>query len=69
MAGMSPATLADKVTEHDPVRRWRMQRLRGAGYPPTDALVLSGRSHVDVHVATRLLQRGCPAQTAMRILL
>jgi hypothetical protein len=66
---MSHAALAEKITEHDPVRRWRLKELRRAGYPPSDALVLSGRSGVDLHVAVRLLAEGCPVETAMRILL
>lgn len=65
---MSPAALADRITESDPVRRWRLRQLERAGYPPSDALVLSGRD-VDIHLAERLLAQGCPVDTAMRILL
>jgi hypothetical protein len=66
---MSPALLADKVTEHDPVRRWRLDELRRAGYLACDALVLSSRTDVDLHEAVRLLEAGCPVETAMRIIL
>ncbi len=66
---MSPTLLAALVTEHDPVRRWREQQLEQAGYPPLDALVLSGRSDIDLHRATELLQHGCPLQTALQILI
>lgn len=66
---MTPAVLADKITETDSVRRWRLEALMRAGYPIYDALVLSGRSDVDLHAATRLLSRGCPPDTALRILL
>jgi hypothetical protein len=66
---MSPAALADTITEADPVRRWRLQELRRAGYPLVDALVLSGRADVDLHLAVRLLEAGCPPETAVRILL
>jgi hypothetical protein len=38
------------------VRRWRLEQLIGAGYQPTEALVLSGR-RVDVDLAVRLLAR------------
>jgi hypothetical protein len=69
MSAMTPAALADKITEHNPLRRWRLQQLKCAGYPPSDALVLSGRAEVDLHVAVKLLQHGCPVETAMRILL
>jgi hypothetical protein len=66
---MSPADVAAKVTEFDPVRRWRLDQLRRAGYPLWDALVLSARSDVDVHRASRLLAGGCPVRTALRILI
>jgi hypothetical protein len=66
---MSPAALADEITESDSVRRWRLQELRRAGYPLVDALVLSRRAEVDLHVAVRLLEAGCPPETAIRILL
>jgi hypothetical protein len=66
---MSPTVLAGKVTEGDPVRRWRSDMLQAAGYPPWDALVLSRRSDIDLHGAINLLQRGCPLRTALRILI
>ena len=66
---MTATALAEKVTANDPVRRWRLDELIRAGYPPTDALLLSGRREVDLHLAARLLRRGCPAATALRILL
>lgn len=66
---MTAAVLAEKVTESDPVRRWRLEQLERAGYPPSDALVLSGREDVDVHLAARLLRQGCPVPTALRILI
>ena len=66
---MTPSVLADKVVEFDPVRRWRLEELERAGYHPCDALVLSRRPEVDLHVAVKLLRRGCSPNTAMRILL
>jgi hypothetical protein len=66
---MSAATLAEKVTEGDPVRRWRLQRLVRAGYNPCDALVISGQPEIDLHLAIDLVKRGCPPRTAVRILL
>jgi hypothetical protein len=65
---MTAATLAEKVTETDPVRRWRLEELERAGYPAPDALVLSGRADVDLHLAVKLLEDGCPVATALRIL-
>jgi hypothetical protein len=66
---MSTDVLVNRVAELDPVRRWRLQALVRAGYSPTDALVLSGNAEVDLHRAVELLERGCPVETAMRILL
>ncbi len=66
---MTPTALARKVTETDSVRRWRLEALVRAGYRPWDALVLSGRADVDLHLAVRLLEQGCPRETALRILL
>jgi hypothetical protein len=66
---MNTDVLAGRVAESDPVRRWRLQALVRAGYGPTDALVLSGNAQVDLHRAVDLLERGCPVETAMRILL
>ena len=66
---MGPAAIAQKVTEGDDVRRWRLEELIRAGYPPWDALLLSRRRDVDLHTATSLVRRGCPVGTALRILL
>jgi hypothetical protein len=66
---MSAATLAEKVTAGNAVRRWRLHELIRAGYNPCDALVLSGQPGIDLHVAIDLLRRGCPPRTAIRILL
>jgi len=66
---MTPTALAQRVTEDDPVRRWRLEELMRAGYAPADALVLSGREEIDLHLAVRLLAEGCRAEIALRILL
>jgi len=66
---MTPTELAETITSADPVRQWRAEALIRAGYPPWDALVLSLRGDIDLHLAVELLQRGCPPETAMRILL
>ena len=65
---MTATALAEKVTASDPVRRRRLDELVRAGYPPSDALVLSGRRAVD-HLARRLLRDGWPVATALRNLL
>jgi len=66
---MSSAALAEKITESDQVRRWRLRELERAGYPASGALVLSRRDDIDLHEAVRLLASGCPVATAFRILL
>jgi hypothetical protein len=50
------------------VQQWRSTQLRAAGYPPWEALVLSCRRNVDLP-PIELLRRGCPVDTALRILL
>jgi hypothetical protein len=66
---VSAATLAEKVSEGDLVRRWRLHELVRAGYDPGDALVLSGQPEIDLHLAIDLVKRGCPPPMAVRILL
>jgi hypothetical protein len=48
---------------------WRLLELRRAGYGIPQAIALAVHTEVDLHLACRLLRRGCPAETAMRILL
>jgi hypothetical protein len=50
------------------VVKWRRHVLIRAGYSDDDALELAARPHVDLHVAVSLLDGGCPAKTAMKIL-
>lgn len=53
----------------EPVWRWRLEQLKGAGYPPSQAQLLSRTPEVDLHLAVGLLEAGCPVETALRILL
>jgi len=48
---------------------WRFEVLLEAGYLPDQARKLARAKEVDVRVAERLLERGCPRATALRILL
>jgi hypothetical protein len=48
---------------------WRLEQLMEAGYDAEDALVLAVRPEIDLHRAIALLRKGCPAETAVRILL
>jgi hypothetical protein len=56
-------------SEADQVIRWRLDALTAAGYSVEWALVLAAHVEVDLHVATDLVRRGCPPETAPRILL
>ena len=55
--------------EVEAVLRWRFEELMRAGYDAGSALVLAGHSEVDLHAARRLLERGCPPETALQIVL
>jgi hypothetical protein len=55
-------------TEHERVLDWRFDALEEAGFNPVAALALA-ESSVDIHAAANLLARGCPHDTALRILL
>jgi hypothetical protein len=50
------------------VLEWRAETLLRAGFAPDAALDLAFSKHVDLHEAVRLVQRGCPPDTALRIL-
>jgi hypothetical protein len=54
--------------EAELVRSWRREELERAGYPRAAAEQLAELTYVDLHLATNLLRRGCPAETALRIL-
>lgn len=67
---MSAAELDLHVeTESERIERWRVEELERAGYSHGDAVELASRSYIDLHLAVELLERGCPAETATRILL
>ena len=56
-----PATTAAVVV-------WRAERLRRAGFPPELARSLARDCGMDLHALIKLVERGCPAQLAARIL-
>ena len=66
---MTVAETPTAVTEDERVAGWRLEQLLRAGYGDTDALLLAALPGVDLHLAVELLARGCPADTALRILL
>jgi hypothetical protein len=47
---------------------WRFSSLMRLGLGLIDAVELATHIEIDLHAAERLLQRGCPPQTAIRIL-
>ena len=67
---MSAAELELELeTEAERIERWRAGELERAGYEPLQAAELAARQDVDLHLAVELLERGCPVETALRILL
>ena len=66
---MPPVAEATEIAPENPVRRWRREELQRAGYPATYAALLSNLEEIDLHVAVELVRRGCPLETALRILL
>jgi hypothetical protein len=65
-------TAADLDLEFDAeaerVLLWREEELERVGYERAAARDLAERTYVDLHLAMNLLRRGCPADTALRIL-
>ncbi len=57
------------ATEEQRIYRWRFEELVRSGYEMDAARTLAECLEVDLHEATGLLQRGCPNETALRILL
>jgi hypothetical protein len=51
------------------VLRWRFQQLSAAGFGVGEASTLAAHRGVDLHTALDLVQRGCPPELALQILL
>lgn len=47
---------------------WRVEQLLDAGFDSNAAFVLALDRTVDLHEAIELVRRGCPPETALRIL-
>ena len=56
-------------TELERVEQWRLDELTRAGYPRDAAAKIAARHDVDLHGAIQLLERGCPPEVAVAILL
>ena len=64
-------TAAD-VQERSEIERiegWRREELERAGYSVEAAEALAARHDIDLHAAVELVERGCPPEIAIRILL
>ena len=56
-------------TEAVDVIRWRLSQLTRSGYPLEEAVAVATRLDIDLHRASGLVDRGCPPELALRILL
>lgn len=54
--------------ERDRITQWRIARLLEAGYESDYALLIGIDQSIDLHHAIRLLEDGCPVDTALQIL-
>ena len=66
---MSAAEVETTETENERVERWRAEVLERVGYDAVSAHELAARTDVDLHRAIKLIEGGCPADVALRILL
>ena len=66
---MTTAELLRARANDDEVVAWRREQLTRAGCRHFEAEVLARELKVDLHAAVELLQRGCPSQIALNILL
>jgi hypothetical protein len=56
-------------TEQQQIELWRAEELERAGYSNRAAGRLAARADIDLHLAIRLLERGCSPELALQILL
>ncbi len=67
---MSAAELQERPeVEIEIVEQWRAQSLVRVGYDLEAAAVLAASHEVDLHEAVHLVERGCPVDLALQILL
>lgn len=66
---MSAAELTHPETEIERIERWRAAELERAGFDPAGAAAIAARHDVDLHRAVEMLEQGCPAELALKILL
>jgi hypothetical protein len=58
-----------EITELERIERWRADELIRVGYDANQAMELAVRHDIDLHAAASLLEKGCPPDLALRILL
>jgi hypothetical protein len=63
------AEIQIQETERERVEKWRAETLERVGYDSTSAALLATQHDVDLHLAIELVERGCPPEVAIRILL
>lgn len=63
------STIEERRDEAERVYDWRFAELVRVGYSYDEAWHLASNPSVDIRVAERLLESGCPRETARRILL
>ncbi|HXY84973.1 MAG TPA: hypothetical protein VEH52_05770 [Gaiellaceae bacterium] len=66
---METAAEHEALDETALIEAWRADALERAGYPADGAVELAIRPDIDLHGAIDLLERGCPPDLALRILL
>ena len=66
---MSTAAQIAIFEETELVEAWRLEELERAGYLPSQADELAVRHDIDLHAAVGLIERGCPSDLALQILL
>jgi hypothetical protein len=66
---MSTAAQIAIFEEAELVEAWRLEALERAGYLPSQAAELAVRHDIDLHAAVHLIERGCPSDLALKILL
>jgi hypothetical protein len=66
---MTAAELDYSTDETELIHAWRVEALERAGYLPSEATELAMRVDIDLHGAVDLVERGCPSELALRILL
>lgn len=65
---VGPEVASPRRSEDERVFDWRLACLRAAGFDDDDSATLARERSVDLHVALDLVRRGCPPETAVRIL-